>query len=134
MIDTATEKVRATVHVGNSPHSLTVSPDGAEIATANDGDNTISIISAASDAVIQTFPAGPTPQSLTYSADGRHLYVGKRGRERGEHPRCPHRPGCLDRSRRRQPQVCPRHSRWTRLLVSSNDAGQLTFLRAASYR
>src|SRR5215831_2094866 len=52
VIDTATDKVIATVKVGQRPRGVTVSPDGKRVYTANGNSNDLSVVDTATNAVV----------------------------------------------------------------------------------
>ena len=47
VIATATNTVTATIAVGGAPGGVAVSPDGSTVYVANQSDNTVSVIAAA---------------------------------------------------------------------------------------
>src|SRR3981189_1841060 len=58
VITTASNTVTATVHVGVGPTGVAVTPDGARVYVANEGDGTVSVIDTASNAWIATVAGG----------------------------------------------------------------------------
>jgi YVTN family beta-propeller protein len=76
VIDTATNKVVATVPVGNSPNGVAVTPDGKHAYVTNGADNTVSVIDTATNKVVGTpIPVGIAPGPVAVAPDGRHAYV-----------------------------------------------------------
>src|SRR5512144_1744599 len=75
VIDTATDRVIATVKVGQRPRGIVVAPDGKRVYVSNGNSNDLSVIDAATNTVIETIPAGVDPEGITISADGSRLYV-----------------------------------------------------------
>jgi YVTN family beta-propeller protein len=74
--DTApTNKVVATIRVGNGPHVIAVSPDDITVYVANLLNNTISVIDASTNKVKATYSAGSFPDGLAVTPDGNLLYV-----------------------------------------------------------
>ena len=65
VIDTATNKVIATILVGStggsSPFGVAVSPDGSKVYVAEYFDNTVSVIATATNTVIAAIPVGTNP-------------------------------------------------------------------------
>jgi YVTN family beta-propeller protein len=53
--------VSATISVGNGPVGVAFTPDGSKAYVANQFDNTVSVIAAASNTVVATINVGPSP-------------------------------------------------------------------------
>jgi YVTN family beta-propeller protein len=75
VIDTATNKVVATVPVGTNPAGVAVTPDGTKVYVANENDNTVSVIRTATNTVVRTVPVGTAPVGVAVSPDGTKVYV-----------------------------------------------------------
>jgi YVTN family beta-propeller protein len=60
VIDTAQNKVIATISVPKGPHGLVITPDGRKVYVSSDGASTVSVIDTASDRVIATIEVGVT--------------------------------------------------------------------------
>src|SRR5262249_36865757 len=89
VIDTSTDVVSKTVHVGpvgpgrepvlgSSPNAVTVSPDGARLYVANAAENAIAVVepdSDAANAVRGLIPTGWYPTAVALDATGRRLFV-----------------------------------------------------------
>ncbi|MGH6839291.1 MAG: beta-propeller fold lactonase family protein [Methylocella sp.] len=83
VIDTATNKVVATVPVAGGVGSIAVAPDGKHAYVANFDSNTVSVIDTASNTVVATVPIGCSPASNTscllngvaVTPDGKYAYV-----------------------------------------------------------
>ena len=75
MIDTATDKQIKQIAVGKNPLDITYSPDGRYLFTANNLDNTVSVIDTADNRVIAEIPAGKAPTSISVLPNGRQAYV-----------------------------------------------------------
>jgi PQQ-dependent catabolism-associated beta-propeller protein len=74
VIQAASQKVLATIPVGQRPRGITASRDGRRVFVANSNSDNLSVIDAASLRVIDTLPAGIDPEGITLDRDGR-LYV-----------------------------------------------------------
>jgi YVTN family beta-propeller protein len=75
VIDTATNKVIATIPVGKSPGGVVVSPDGSKVYAANNGSNSVSVIATATNTVIATIRVLANPLGVAVSPDGSKVYV-----------------------------------------------------------
>jgi len=76
VINTTTNAVIATIPVGQTPTSVSVSPDGTRVYVTNQRSNTISVINTATNSVISTIAvAAFSPTSVSVSPDGKLLYV-----------------------------------------------------------
>jgi YVTN family beta-propeller protein len=76
VIDTVTNKVKATVGVGSSSYGVAVSPDRTRVYVTNRWDYTVSVINTATNKVIATVPVGDYPYGVSVSPDGKKVYVG----------------------------------------------------------
>jgi YVTN family beta-propeller protein len=63
------------IPVGREPLDITYSPDGRYLFTANNLDNTVTVIDTADDRVIAEIPAGNAPTSISVLPNGRQAYV-----------------------------------------------------------
>ena len=75
MIDTDSERVVATVRVGDGPQDVTWAPDGRFAYVANVDADTVSVIDAATMTVTATVLTGDAPTSVAVLPDGRAAYV-----------------------------------------------------------
>ena|ERR1700730_7177537 len=75
VIDTATNKVTATIPVGFSPYGVAVSPDGGRVYVTNENSTAMSVIDATTNMVITTIPVGFAPEGVAVSPDGSKVYV-----------------------------------------------------------
>ena len=66
----------ATIPVGKAPFGITVTPDGKYVYVTNHEDNTVSIISTASQEVIKVISVDKLPGGIAVSPDGKFVYVG----------------------------------------------------------
>jgi YVTN family beta-propeller protein len=64
VIDTATNKVTATVPVGTFPVGVSVTPDGAHVYVANQRDNNVAVIATATNTVTARVPVGIAPRAF----------------------------------------------------------------------
>lgn len=67
---------------GSAPEAVAFSPDGALLATANVGDNTVSVFSVGESGALQldgSYSTGNSPLSLAFSPDGSLLAVANDG-------------------------------------------------------
>ena len=64
VIDTATNKVTATVNVGNNPIGVVVNPAGTKVYVANYGGNTVSVINTLANKVTKTVNVGNGPYGV----------------------------------------------------------------------
>ena len=66
----------ATIPVGDGPHGVDLSPDGKEIWTANEFDNTVSIIDARTQRVTQTLKVSTKASArLAFTPDGKRVFI-----------------------------------------------------------
>jgi YVTN family beta-propeller protein len=84
VIDGATNKVVATVPVGDSPAQMAVSPDRRSVYVANTRSDTVSVLATADNAIARTIalPRGSAPIGVALSPSGRYLYVADGGANR----------------------------------------------------
>ena len=71
-----THKASATISVGEAPFDMAVTRDGKYVYVTNGEDNTVSIISTASQRVVKVVPVDKYPGGLAVSPDGSFVYVG----------------------------------------------------------
>src|ERR1700730_3486747 len=81
VIDTATNKVAATISVGVTPFGVAVTRDGSKVfvVNANFPSNSVSVIDTATNMVTATIPVGsgdvPEPRAAAVTPDGSKVYV-----------------------------------------------------------
>ncbi|MBF0559958.1 MAG: YncE family protein, partial [Nitrospirae bacterium] len=63
-IDTASNKVIATITVGNTPEYVAVNPAGTYVYVTNSSSNTVSVINATSNTVVTTITVGQYPEGI----------------------------------------------------------------------
>jgi YVTN family beta-propeller protein len=61
VIDTADDKVVATIPVGQRPWNMAITRDGKKLYVANGRSDSVSVIDTASNARIKDIPVGKTP-------------------------------------------------------------------------
>jgi YVTN family beta-propeller protein len=82
VIDTAQNKVIATIPVPKGPHGLVITPDGRKVYVSSDGASTVSVIDTATDKVAGSIEVGANPHGLAMSADGKRVLVSAFGTNR----------------------------------------------------
>jgi len=65
----------ATISVGTTPQQLQLTPDDSKLFVSNEGSNTVSVISTASDTVLATIPVGTNPGPIRFTPDGSKAYL-----------------------------------------------------------
>jgi YVTN family beta-propeller protein len=75
VVDTATNRVIATITVGSSPEGVAVRPAGGTVYVANKRSNNVSVIDTATNAVTGPIPVGSEPGGVAVTPDGSKLYV-----------------------------------------------------------
>jgi YVTN family beta-propeller protein len=75
VIDTSTDRVTATIRVGDNPQDIVWAPDGRFAYVVNEGSNTVSVIDARTDQVTATIPTGTGPTSVAVPPNGRQAYI-----------------------------------------------------------
>ncbi len=79
VIDTRTDKVVATLKVGDEPWRAYASPDGLWMMVPNNGDQTVSVISTKTQRVVTTLKGGAEMTGINYVHGGKKAYVISRG-------------------------------------------------------
>ena len=75
--NTTTRTITGFIPTGSLPTGIAFSPDGTRAYTANQGDNTVSVINVATSQLIGSVSTGgSSPFSVEVSPDGTQLYVG----------------------------------------------------------
>jgi YVTN family beta-propeller protein len=81
IIDTTTSDVTTTVHVGDIPRGVAVSPDGKKVYVAiqfpgpDSLTGAVNIIDTATNKVTATVPVGKAPGGIEVTPDGTKVYV-----------------------------------------------------------
>jgi len=81
VIDAATLRVVARIPTGKGHHEIAFD-ENQKVYVTNQGDGTVSIISAQNLSKLQDVPAGKEPVALAYSARGKSMYVVSRSEGR----------------------------------------------------
>ncbi|WP_054864983.1 PKD domain-containing protein [Methanosarcina barkeri] len=75
VIDTATNKVTATINVGSGPQGVAVNPAGTKVYVTNYYNKTVSIIDTATNKVTAKVTVGGYPYGVAVNPDGKKVYV-----------------------------------------------------------
>jgi YVTN family beta-propeller protein len=81
VIDTTSNKVLATIPVGQDPTGVAITSDGTQAYVTNQLDDSVSVIDTANNKVVATIPGFVIPTGVAVTPDGTHTY----GRENGRH-------------------------------------------------
>lgn len=79
VVDPQSKKVAGTILVGKDPRAIAKSPDGATIYVINYGDETLSVIHAATLTVSATISVGNEPVALVVTPDNKQTFVANMG-------------------------------------------------------
>jgi YVTN family beta-propeller protein len=82
VIDTASNKVTATLPVATGPHGMAMSQDGKTVYVTGDGSSSLSIIDTTADRVVKTVEVGKSPNGVALTPDGKFLLVTIYGEDR----------------------------------------------------
>jgi YVTN family beta-propeller protein len=74
-IDTATNRVIATIPVGRGPLGIGITPNDEEVYATNQGTGTVSVINTTTLTAIATIPTGNLPQRVVITGDGTKAFV-----------------------------------------------------------
>lgn len=75
VIDTRTDRIVATLKVGEAPWRAYASPDGLWMLVINNGDETISVINTKMQKVVTTLQGGPEMTGVNFAQGGKKAYV-----------------------------------------------------------
>ena len=75
VIDTAMNKVVATIPDSSRPFFFAFTPDGKHAYVTNNGSFDVSVIDTATNTVVTRAPAGCAPAGVAFTPDGKHVYV-----------------------------------------------------------
>ncbi|MFM8791119.1 MAG: YncE family protein [Solirubrobacterales bacterium] len=76
MIDTASEKVIATIPVGKRPIRPVLNPSGTKVYVPNYEGNSVSVVSTSTLKVLRTIKVGRGPIPPVFNASGTRMWVG----------------------------------------------------------
>jgi YVTN family beta-propeller protein len=79
LIDTDTQKVVATIPVGQFPYGVAVTSDGSRVYVVNRDSDNVSVIDTATQKVVATIPVGRRPVRVAITPNGSWAYVGNGG-------------------------------------------------------
>jgi YVTN family beta-propeller protein len=82
VVDTADNKVVATVPVAAGPHGMAITADGRTVYVTGDASSSMSVIDTAADKVVKTIDVGKTPNGVALTPDGKLLLVTVNGEDR----------------------------------------------------
>jgi YVTN family beta-propeller protein len=74
VLDVRAGTVTAKISVGTAPDGLAISPDGQQLAVANSGGRSVSLVNVAERGVGDTL-IGVDPRGIAFAPDGRHVYI-----------------------------------------------------------
>ncbi len=75
VLNASNNSVVGTIEVGETPHSIAISPDGSRLAVTSFNGNEVYLVNTATDQEIARIPVGRNPLEVTYSPDGRYIYT-----------------------------------------------------------
>jgi YVTN family beta-propeller protein len=75
LIDTTTNKVKATIYVGRSPHEAFFTPDGHELWVTVRGENYVSVVDLAQMKETRRIETANGPGMTIFSTDGHYGFV-----------------------------------------------------------
>src|ERR1700757_4452632 len=75
LIDTATNRVKATVYVGRSPHEAFFTPDGSELWVTVRGEDYVSVIDPIQMKEIRRIEMANGPGMTVFGPDGQYAFV-----------------------------------------------------------
>jgi uncharacterized protein (TIGR03437 family) len=74
VIDTSSNTVVATIHVGSGPEGVALTPDGTRLYVANDG-GAVWVIDTSNNTVVAKVTVGGDPYAVAITPDGPRVYV-----------------------------------------------------------
>jgi YVTN family beta-propeller protein len=75
VLNAHTNAVITEIEVGETPHSIAISPDGSRLAVTSFNGNEVFLVDTATDKMITQIPVGRNPLEIAYSPDGRYLFT-----------------------------------------------------------
>src|SRR5512137_423405 len=73
VIDTATDKVTATLKFGQKPRGIAISADGTRLYLSDQTGNALVVVDTGKRAVIATIALGDSPEAIYLSPDGKWI-------------------------------------------------------------
>ena len=83
VIDTSTDKVVATLKIGEKPRGIALSPDGSRLYLSDQTANALVVVDTAKRAEVARVKLGDSPEAIYLSPDGRFARRGDRGERPG---------------------------------------------------
>jgi len=75
VLNARTNAIIKEIQVGETPHSIAISPDGKTVAVTSFNGNQVFLIDTATNQEVGTIPVGRNPLEIKYSPDGRYLFT-----------------------------------------------------------
>src|SRR5437667_2431767 len=75
VIDSSTDQITTTIHVGNGPIRIAMSPDRLKAYVSNSIAGTVSVLDTVALATTATIHVGANPQESAFTPDGGRLYL-----------------------------------------------------------
>jgi serine/threonine-protein kinase len=75
VLNAQTNAIITEIQVGETPHSIAISPDGSRLAITSFSGNEVFVVNTATDKMIAQIPVGRNPLEIAYSPDGRYLFT-----------------------------------------------------------
>src|SRR2546427_2333508 len=94
VIDTASDRVVATIKTGGKPRGIAASPDGRRLYVSDQPNGSLVVVDLAARAISEQIPVGKSPEGVTISRDGAVIAVAGEAKHsaapsRGAGPRGP---------------------------------------------
>jgi YVTN family beta-propeller protein len=74
VLNASTNSVKE-IEVGETPHSIAISPDGSRLAVTSYSGDQVFVVNTATDQEVAQIPVGKEPLEITYSPDGRYIFT-----------------------------------------------------------
>jgi YVTN family beta-propeller protein len=75
VVNAQTNGIITEIEVGETPHSIAISPDGSRLAVTSFNGNEVFLVNTATDKMIAQIPVGRNPLEIAYSPDGRYIFT-----------------------------------------------------------
>src|SRR2546426_9421516 len=82
VIDTASDRVVATIKTGGKPRGIAASPDGRQLYVSDQPNGSLVVVDLAAREISEQIPGGKTPEGVTISRDGPLIAVAVGGKHR----------------------------------------------------